>query len=315
MTKKLLLFSALVTSIASQASATPWAPTHTRCTYDQLNTARGTARTVWASKYRGINPYGLATPNNRDTRYLSNLNSSTVDDTDFTKVAIYPVYVDPTVADFPPWKGPGATGTPTEATPTADLVNLPYTVKPIQIQNDALCEAGCYTPNQKVLFETGEFEIAKAQSIGRTDLLTLAANSNFGKLTLAKNPVLYYTRDDKPASQKILTFRMESGGQVSVTTEHPLVTSLGAVQKSKLFAVGDNLVKQDGSLDQIVSIDEDMWFGQVYNLKPVSTDLTSNILIAQGYLNGSGRFQSEFVEELNRIILRTNVPDELLSGF
>lgn len=312
MIRKLLVFSSLLTVVASQAAAAPWAPTHSRCTYDQLSVERGKARTDWAIRYRGINPYGLTTANGRDARYLSNANAITVNDT--TAVVIYPVYVDPTSVDLPPWRGPGAAGTATEATATADIINLPYTIKPVQIQNDALCEAGCYTPNQKILFESGEVDIAKAQSGGRLDLLTLTPNSIFGKLALTKNPVLYYTMDPKPATQKILTFHMESGGQLSVTTEHPLVTSDGAVQKAKLFAVGDQLVKQDGSLDQIVNIDDDMWFGQVYNLKPVSTDLTSNILIAQGYLNGSGRFQSEFVDELNRVILRTNIPNELIPG-
>ena len=35
-------------------------------------------------------------------------------------------------------------------------------------------------------------------------------------------------------------------------------------------------------------------------------------LVAQGFLNGSANFQSKFVEELNRVILRNTVPNDVI---
>ncbi len=70
--------------------------------------------------------------------------------------------------------------------------------------------------------------------------------------------------------------------------------------------------REDGSFDVIVSIDKKQLYTQTYNLRPVTTDLLSNIVVAQGFLNGSARFQSEFVDELNRVLLRANIPRDVI---
>lgn len=314
MKKSSFIAGVFVLTFTAQAFAGAWIPTYYRCTYDQLTPAQGKGRLAWADKYRGSNPYHITSPTGRDPSFLSNSSSRTIADSPDSPV-IYPVYLD--ALGVTAWTaGPGG---PTAAAayaslPTDQYVNIDYTIKPKDVWNDGLCEAGCYTPNQKILFEDGETPIANAQQLGKTNLITLSADSMFGNLSLTANPVLHYTMDKQPMQQPILTFHMHSGGRLSVTTEHPLVNEQGMVRKAKLMAVGDHLVKQDGTPDEIVSIDEASWFGRVYNLKPVSTNLTENILVAQGYLNGSGRYQSEFLEELNRILLRDSVPTELIPG-
>jgi hypothetical protein len=54
-------------------------------------------------------------------------------------------------------------------------------------------------------------------------------------------------------------------------------------------------------------------FTKVYNLKPTTTDLTSNILVAQGYLSGSVRYQNEYIKYLNRVLLRHNIPSSVIA--
>lgn len=71
-------------------------------------------------------------------------------------------------------------------------------------------------------------------------------------------------------------------------------------------------MREDGSPDRIISVSRERWFGKAYNIRPKTTDLLSNILVAQGYLNGSVRFQNEFVEDMNRIILRKNIPHDAI---
>ena len=71
-------------------------------------------------------------------------------------------------------------------------------------------------------------------------------------------------------------------------------------------------MKADGTLDPIVDIQKATFFGKVYNLAPVTTDRVSNILVAQGYLVGSVRFQNDEVGYLNRIILYRSIPADVL---
>lgn len=305
---KLLIVTCML-GAATQADAA-WAPSHYRCTFDQLDATRGEGRQKWAMKWAAANPYNR--PVVQDSRFWANVYSTEAKEAQtLHNVWLYPVYVDPDDG-YQPWKGPGGVGTGTNDFNAVQLQNIDGKVKPIQVLQDGICEPGCYTPNQQVLFEQGPVEIATAQKLGLSDLMTLAPQSSFAKITLIKNSVLYYTLDQKPAPQQILTFLMASGGHLSVTTQHPLVTQLGSMKKAQDFLVGESLVKQDGQADEILSIQEQTWIGRVYNLKPTTTDLTSNILIAQGYLNGSGRFQSEYVEELNRVLIRNNVPDALI---
>lgn len=307
-----IVAGALLLTSSAQAFAGAWIPTYYRCAYDQLTPDQGRGRLTWADKYRGANPYGVASSNGRDQAYLSNSSARTIAESPDSPV-IYPVYLNADAVTA--WTaGPGgpASPSPYNAYAPNQYINIPYSVKPKEVWNDGLCEAGCYTPDQKVLFEDGNMEISLAQKSGKADLLTLSADSTLDKLHLIRNPVLQYTMDKQAEHQKILTFHMHSGGRLSVTTEHPLVTTEGMVRKAKLLEVGESLVRRDGAADEIVSIDEQDWYGQAYNLKPVSTNLTENIVIAQGYLNGSGRYQSELVDELNRILLRESVPDAIV---
>lgn len=295
--------------VATQADAA-WTPSHYRCTFDQLDATRGEGRQKWAMKWAAANPYNR--PGTQDARFWANIYTTEAREAkDQHNIWLYPVYVDPDNG-YQPWKGPGGAGTGTSDFSAAQLQNIDGKFKPIQVLQDGICEPGCYTPDQKILFEQGAVEIGTAQKAGLSDLMTLSPQASFANILLIKNSVLYYTLDQKPAPQQILTFQMASGGHISVTTQHPLVTQLGSIKKANDFLVGESLVKQDGQPDEIMSIEAETWTGRVYNLKPVTTDLTSNILVAQGYLNGSGRFQSEYIEELNRVLIRHNVPDALI---
>jgi hypothetical protein len=307
---------------ASQASAVVWAPSEYRCTFDQItNQDQSYGRQRWAQTQANKNLYLYGGSSaKKDQRFWGSVftedaNMAYVD----YQIYIYPVYADPATG-YEPWIGPGAYGSQAAVTPNswtltgAQIAQLGHLEKRVDILHDGVCEPGCYTPDQMVLFETGEQNISGAQSIGRADLITLSPDATFDNLTFISNPVENYTLDRDPAKQEILDFYLESGGQLSVTDHHPLVNSEGAVSKAMDFVAGEYLVKQDGSFDKIVTIDRREWFGRVYNLRPQSRDLTSNILVAQGYLNGSIRYQSEYVEELNRIILRNNVPEEVVLG-
>ncbi|WNG20721.1 hypothetical protein [Cystobacter fuscus] len=293
-----------------QVPPPPWTPSYYRCTQDQLNPDQGRGRQKWAQRWANNDPYNISA--SRDQRFwLSEHTEYAITAYESYSMWLYPVYVNPDNY-YEPYPGPGAPSSSTAGYTGDQIFNLSYIYKPVSVVVDGICEPGCYMPDQKVLFQQGGVSIQEAQTRGISELVTLAAESTLGSIQLVQDTVERYTLDRDAASQEILHFRMESGGKLAVTLEHPLVTSEGRVKKARLFTPGDSLVKQDGSLDKIVSIDSRQWYGKVYNLRPSNRDFVSNILVAEGYLNGSGRFQSEFVEELNRILLRDNVPDEVV---
>ena len=75
---------------------------------------------------------------------------------------------------------------------------------------------------------------------------------------------------------------------------------------------GNRLIKPDGTRDEVVSVTQADYFGKVYNLKPASTNRVANILIAQGFLVGSSRFQNEDADFINRIILGRGIPANVI---
>lgn len=73
------------------------------------------------------------------------------------------------------------------------------------------------------------------------------------------------------------------------------------------FKVGESLVQSGGTLDAIVSINEIKYFGKVYNVFVQSNAPHKNVVLINGYLNGSAFFQNAGAKEMNRTIFRNNM--------
>jgi hypothetical protein len=84
------------------------------------------------------------------------------------------------------------------------------------------------------------------------------------------------------------------------------------IMEASTLKAGTKLIKADGARDAIVSVTQTSYFGKVYNLKPAATNRVANILIAQGFLVGSSRFQNEDVDYINRILLGRGIPKSVL---
>jgi intein/homing endonuclease len=120
-------------------------------------------------------------------------------------------------------------------------------------------------------------------------------------------PVDYWIDELVDTKHDILTFTMKSGGVLAVTPNHPVLTDDGSMKLAEDFKVGESLVRQGGSIDPIVSIEKSEYFGKVYNLFVKSADLRANVVITNGYLNGTAYFQNEGAQYLNRHIFRNNL--------
>ena len=176
----------------------------------------------------------------------------------------------------------------------------------------AFCTASCYTPDQEILFPEGFVEIEKAKSEVLPDVMVLRDASTFDNLKFISYPVESYTEEVRPTWQNILQFKMKSGGSLKVTLNHPIMDENGAVKTADKFKVGDSLVHYLNGLDPIKSIEKKGYFGKVYNLAPDTRLPISNVVVAQGYLNGSSYFQNDGQDLQNRALLRRTLPNNLV---
>lgn len=297
-----------------------------RCAADQLNGhpqdtfqegRTGYGRQLWSKNAYTYYKFTLGQNATASHYWLPSTFNLDIDNAAPQNIDLYPVYVDNSSPALPLWVGPGpnkpdiwfaSTASGISGMPWINQYNLPAGVAV-----DALCEAGCYSPEQEIRVGDGFVSVAKAQASGESTLMTLAPNASLDALSFMKNTIARWTMDIAPANQTIITLRMKSGGELRVTTEHPLVTSEGVMKRAEDLSLGESLVRENGSLDPVVSMVKSTEFMKVYNLRPTTTDLTSNILVAQGYLTGSVRYQNEYIKYLNRVLLRHKIPTELIA--
>ena len=176
----------------------------------------------------------------------------------------------------------------------------------------AYCESSCYTPDQSLRFSDGDVNIVDAMKAHRDDIVTLSPDATLDDLATQTSKVYSYTTEIRDAEHIIYKLTTASGGTLSVTNEHPMVTSEGRLVKAEKLQEGDELLKADGTPDPITQINRTTHFGKVYNIKPMSREPVANILIAQGYLVGSARFQNDDVKYMNRVLLFRGIPDEVM---
>lgn len=176
---------------------------------------------------------------------------------------------------------------------------------------NGFCTASCYAPDQELLFPDGKSRIVDAVAQMKPEVITLTADSSLESFSLQTSPTHSYTAEVRDSTHKILEFTMASGGKLRVTTEHPMINGEGRLVQAQTLKVGDQMIRQDGAFDAIVSVVQTQHVGKVYNLQPDTAERTSHIMVAQGYLVGSSRFQNDEVEYTNRIILHS-VPSALI---
>lgn len=316
---------ALLGASAKDLRADVFTPTYFRCAADQMfghpsqqatdpEGRTGLGRTTWARTAYTFWAYGgggsitnarrfwLPTFNTDVDTYATNF------DTD-----LYPIYATDTTGDI--WVGPGPNNATWHATTKTGIATLGFTgllELPAGISVVGLCEAGCYMPEQQLRMGDQLMPVAQAQASNMRTVTTLSPGSTLDSLQFMGNQVGRYTVDFAPASQTIITLQTKSGGSLRVTKEHPLVTGAGVMKRAQDLVVGEALVRDTGKRDPIVSISRADEFTKVYNLRPTTTDLTSNILVAQGFLSGSAAYQNEYVKYLNRVLLRQKIPTSVV---
>jgi hypothetical protein len=176
----------------------------------------------------------------------------------------------------------------------------------------AICTSSCYTPSERLLFSSGYIPIKEALELRSTarasaGVVTLKGGSTTNNLHFEVHPVEAYTKSVTATIHAVMTFKMASGGSLTVTDNHPLVTGEGLLKEANNIEVGESLIRVDGSLDRVTTIERGKYKGKVYNLRPKTTEKIGNIIIAEGYLSGSSWYQNEGYDEMNKIIFRSSI--------
>jgi len=178
------------------------------------------------------------------------------------------------------------------------------------------CASGCYAPDQGVLFGNGYETLVDAKAKKLASIMSLGEESTLDGVKLQESSVGEIVTDmgaaAKTVKQELRHFKMASGGELKITLNHPLVTKEGKIRPASEFTVGEFLVKADGSLDAIADITKYEHVGKVYNVSVDSQNPVEQIIVAQGYLNGSLYYQNEGVREVNRQLLRSTVASNFI---
>ncbi|MFN7823867.1 MAG: cell surface protein [Pseudobdellovibrionaceae bacterium] len=212
---------------------------------------------------------------------------------------LYPTFMNRATTPEKVWKAP--------VTKTASC-EVPETV-----YIAAVCVASCATPEQEIIAQAKANQ--KLSKVSFIDALTqnygfvgtLASNSSMAVKQIKKTKVDQWVTELVDSEHQILNFKMKSGGTLRITPNHPLVSAEGAMKIADEFKVGDSLVKLGGQLDEITDIVPEVYFGKVYNVFVKSNALHHNIVVTNGYLNGTAFFQNEGAKNLNKALFRKKI--------
>jgi PKD repeat protein len=176
----------------------------------------------------------------------------------------------------------------------------------------AVCLASCSTPEQLILSQGDQgakgslkySSFLEAWNDNFKFVATLGPKSSMSSKLVQRTAVDQWVTELMDGNHEIYEFSMKSGGQLRLTPNHPVLTSEGTMKLAGDWKVGESMVKLGGARDQVVSIRKFNHFGKVYNVFVKSNDLKKNIVVTNGYLNGTAFFQNEGAQHLNRRLFR-----------
>ncbi len=168
---------------------------------------------------------------------------------------------------------------------------------------EGFCLASCYTDDQMVSFaKDGYMTLPEAMQKSPRFLTSLRDDANVENPRFTKREVAEYTISRRDAEEHICHITTKLGGSLSVTDGHPVLLAGGQMVKAQDLFIGQSLLRADGKADEIIEIMNKTIFGKVYNVAPNSGTALGNIIVAQGFLLGSARYQ--YMEELNNLFNR-----------
>lgn len=264
-----------------------------RCSQDSLTNAEARGRYKWMLKCRTSVPV--------IAEFLEKFEDVTTDgySIDSTSRVLYPTFMNRAFRPEKPWIAP--------KTESASC-NVPATV-----YIAAVCVSSCATPEQQIMAEVQSNKKMKyipfieALTANMPAVATLSKDSTINSHRLEKTAVEQWVTELIDTDHVILKFNMKSGRSLRLTTNHPVVAADGSMKLADTFKAGDKFVQLGGTLDEIVNIETQSYHGKVYNLFVKSSEPLKNIVVTNGYLNGTAFYQNEGASNMNRQLLKNKL--------
>lgn len=264
-----------------------------RCSQDSLSNTEAAGRYNWMVKCQDKVPV--------IKEFLANFDNVKVAgfDIETSKRKLYPTFMNRATKPEKPWIAPKL------ATGSCDVPSTVYIA--------AVCVSSCATPEQQIIADVkaqgqGKYvSFIEALTKNYSHVATLKSTNSMSNSAVEKTPVAQWVTELIDGEHDIIVFTMKSGRSIKVTTNHPLVASNGMMKQASEFKVGDSLVQLGGHLDPIVSLEHIKHYGKVYNLFVKSSEIQKNIVITNGYLNGTAFFQNEGAQNMNRTLFKNKL--------
>lgn len=208
----------------------------------------------------------------------------------------FPLFTKPGSNPLIWWKIPFTDFNSAEFQPIKELNCHPNYKPPIEFSQVDYCVAGCFAPDQSVLFfeedqvNTYWKPIEAAYEKDRS-VAAVAKGSSIGNVLYTPAAISYYLRDFAETTNAITHFFTKDGYDIKVTPNHPMVDGLGMVRRASSFKVGEDLVTYQGKPSAITSIQSEIHKGRVYNFDTEESEDHYKIIAANGLLSGTHWYQ------------------------
>lgn len=276
-----------------------------RCSHDSLNVPQARGRYEWMLKCRHEIPQ-IAEFLDQFDQVEMTIGGKKVGLGEGAR-PLYPTFLNSRTSPEQRWIAP------TSAQSSCDIPDGAYVA--------SVCVSSCATPEQPVLIKTNSGQgplawmpIREAHDQQMSHVATLSAGAQLESRRLVATRVQQWVTELLEVEQPIIEFTMLSGRVLRVTPNHPMVRTDGQMKQADTFVIGDSLVELGGRTDLIVQIDRRQHFGRVYNVFVESDEPLRNIIVTNGYLNGTGFFQNTDSQTLNRQLFRRQMTKGLLKG-
>ena len=277
-----------------------------RCSQDSLSNQQAQGRYEWMLKCQSSVPViadFLSTFN--DVKAKKGKVRLTLDPRNPNAQHLYPTFMNRATNPEKSWKAP--------VTKSASC-NVPASVYVA-----AVCVSSCATPEQQILVEIKEgrrmkymsFIEALTQNIAK--VATMATANSMSSQQIQRTSVQQWVTELIDTTHEIIEFKMQSGRALKLTPNHPVLAADGSMKLAGEFKVGESLVLLGGVLDPIISADHVQYFGKVYNVFTHSAEIHKNIVITNGYLNGTAYFQNQGAKDVNRNLFKNKLTAGIFS--
>ncbi|PIK15716.1 Hint domain-containing protein [Halobacteriovorax sp. JY17] len=166
------------------------------------------------------------------------------------------------------------------------------------------CAGGCYTADQLILVDGRELFIKDMLESEIKNVMTLDQDSTLDSIATKPGKVFSYMKSIVSGVHPIIKLTTDSGKNLSVTLEHPLVKADGTFIVAQDLEVGSKLLNEFGEIEVVTSIAQEEVEGKVYNLRTEGAEETDRVIVAQGLLNGDLTVQQRKANKANQVLLR-----------